>query len=121
MTNKRRIVMAGIPAGVACLVLGILAMLPPSDRPGVTKANFDRIEKGMTGAEVDAIFGKSSSAGRSAFIAGGGVISFESWRNDDGAYASLVLDDDVVAQKSWNESTETITAKIRRWLHWPWW
>jgi hypothetical protein len=43
---------------LACLVgvaLVVLALLP--SRPGITKENFDRIEEGMTRAEVEAIFG----------------------------------------------------------------
>jgi len=55
MTRKRLWVIAGIFVSMACLVLVTFAMLPP--RPGVTKANFDRIEEGMMLEEVEAIFG----------------------------------------------------------------
>jgi len=44
---RRRLILATVAvAAIACIVLGTLAMLPP--RHGVTKANFDRIEEGMT-------------------------------------------------------------------------
>jgi hypothetical protein len=39
----------------ACVAVVALAFLPT--RPGVTKENFDRIEVGMTRAEVEKIFG----------------------------------------------------------------
>ena len=54
MTIKRLILLASLPLMIA-VALGVLAMLPPG--PGVTKANFDRIEKGMTTAQVKEIFG----------------------------------------------------------------
>ena len=54
MTRKRLLLIAVLPLAFA-VTLGVLAMLSPN--PGVTKAKFDRIEKGMTLAEVEAIFG----------------------------------------------------------------
>ena len=54
MTKRRLLLIAGPLAAVA-VTLGVLAMLPP--RPGVTKENFDRIEVGMTRAEVEVILG----------------------------------------------------------------
>jgi outer membrane protein assembly factor BamE (lipoprotein component of BamABCDE complex) len=53
--KKRLLLIASLPLTIA-LTLGVLAMLPPP--PGVTKANFDRIQEGMTRAEVEEIFGK---------------------------------------------------------------
>ena len=50
MTKKRVALLAVLPLTVA-VILGALEMLPP--RPGVTKANFDRIQEGMTLAEVE--------------------------------------------------------------------
>ena len=55
MTKKRWILLAGILAACVCLTLAVLALLPP--RPGVTLANIERIEKGMTLAEVEKILG----------------------------------------------------------------
>jgi hypothetical protein len=55
MTRKRRyLISAAVLAACICIALGVLALLPP--RPGVTKANFDRIEVGMTIADVDEKF-----------------------------------------------------------------
>jgi hypothetical protein len=55
MTKKRWIVDAGLLAASVCLTLGVLAVLSP--RPGVTLANIECIEKGMTLAEVEKILG----------------------------------------------------------------
>ena len=56
--RKRLILASATVLALACIVLATLAMLPP--RPGVTKANFDRIKIGMTTMEVEAIFGEST-------------------------------------------------------------
>ena len=50
--RKRWLLAAGTMAGLVGVVLVVLVMLPPDDRPGVTKANFDRIKDGMTKPEV---------------------------------------------------------------------
>ena len=50
--QKGRCAATALCVGIA---LGVLAVLPSG--PGVTKANFDRIEEGMTRAEVDELFG----------------------------------------------------------------
>src|ERR1017187_4650698 len=53
-TKKRLILIASLPLTIAVTV-GVLALLPPS--PGVTKANFDRIQDDMTNADVKQILG----------------------------------------------------------------
>jgi hypothetical protein len=47
--------------GIA-LAFALPALLPPA--PGITYANFSRIEKGMTREQVEALFGASSRAPR---------------------------------------------------------
>jgi hypothetical protein len=59
--KKNYLLSAGLPALCVCITLGVLALLPP--RPGITKANFDRIEVGMTVAEVDKLLGPPSTQG----------------------------------------------------------
>ena len=107
MTKKRLLLLAAVPLIIAVTV-GVLAMLPPS--PGVTKANFDRIEKGTTKAEVEMIFG-----GEGKFWDGqvGGVC----WIANDGSVAVVDFVADYVAKKHWHDSNETILDKFRRWLH----
>jgi hypothetical protein len=107
-TKKRLLLIASLPL-VIVVVLGVLAMLPP--RPGVTKANFDRIQEGMTMMEVEEIFGREgnqASRGRTVF-----------WGADDGSGAAIGfgMSHDCVVGKHWHDSNETFLDKIRRWLH----
>ena len=54
--RKRWLLATATMAGLVGVVLLVVAMLPP--RPGVTKANFDRVEVGMTKTDVEAILGE---------------------------------------------------------------
>jgi len=115
--SRRRLIILSIGAiAVVSIGLGILAVLPP--QPGVTKANFDRIEKGMTLADVEAILGSESM---SHFDHGesGPLISREIWHGVDRSSTRITFDDGIVCEKQWRDSTETLTDKLRRWLHLP--
>jgi hypothetical protein len=137
MTKKRLLLIAAVPLVIA-VILGVLAMLPPS--PGVTKANFDRIEKGMTVAEVEGIFGGEGEEGEvtrddKALIAEilgqeferdgkspkvrGDLRVCRTWGANDGSGAQIEFVDDCVVDKHWFDSHETVLDKIRRWLHLP--
>ena len=111
MTKKRLVLIAAVPLTIA-VALGVLAMLPPS--PGVTKANFDRIETGMTLAEVEAIFERKGVLGWS-----GEGVSIYSWEAYDGSSASVEFSNDCVDVSAWTDPNETFLDKIRRWLHLP--
>ena len=111
MTKKRLLLIASMPFTVA-VTLGVLAMLPPS--PGVTKANFDRIEIGMTRAEVEEIFGRKGVDNRERDRA-----VWFSGANDVVTDTVVWFKEDCVVGKVWHDSNETITDKIRRWLHLP--
>ena len=111
MTKKRLLLIASLPLVTAAMILGVLAMLPP--RPGVTKANFDRIEKGMTKAKVVEVFG------RKGFISPRSGLDHGIWRADDGSEALIYFSHDAVTEKRWSGSKETNLDKIRRWLHLP--
>jgi hypothetical protein len=105
-TRKRLLLIAAMPLAIAVTV-GVLAMLPP--RPGVTKANFDRIEKGMTRVEVEAIFRRvfqDMVEGDKAFL-----------QADDGSETWIRFQGDCVDEKGWHDWHETFLDKIRRWLH----
>jgi hypothetical protein len=112
ITKKRLLWVASLPLTIA-VIFGILALLPP--RPGVTKANFDRIQEGMTQAEVEVIFDKPGEVRE--------VVRWSlmlRWRSDDGAVATVSFSGDdelVVHSKTWTDSDETILDRIRRWLH----
>jgi hypothetical protein len=89
-------------------------------RPGVTKANFDRIEVGMSQAAVSEIFGKEFSL--FSGLAGGTKHDFYArvyWFHEDCASAKIEFHNDSVVVMTWTESTETIPDKLRRWLHLP--
>jgi hypothetical protein len=106
MRKRRLLLIASLPLAVA-VIIGVLAMLP--ERPGLTKANFDRIEEGMTLQEVEYIFGRP---GRYTW---GGYC----WQTDDGARTFVVFDfnGDSAGHKIWEDSTESPLDKLRRWLH----
>jgi hypothetical protein len=125
MTKKRLVLIAVFPLAVA-LTLGVLAMLPAMlpPIPGVTKANFDRIEVGMTKTEVQAILGSDSQpapfmfGGTSTMVAALSTCNAEAWCRDDGAWARIIFDNaDVVISKDWIDSSENTLETIRRWLH----
>jgi len=132
--KKRLILISSVPLAIA-VVLGVLALLPPS--PGVTKANFDRIEKRMMVAEVEGIFGGEGEVTRDdkallAEILGqdferdgkslkvrGDLRVCRTWGANDGSGAQIEFVDDCVVDKQWFDTDETFLKKIRRWLHLP--
>ena len=127
MTKKHLILIAAGPFVIA-VTLGVLTILPP--RPGVTNANFDRIEKGMTKAKVEQVFGGEGELplsiqrgmtkaeveqvfGREA------LKSVLDWKAADGSLAEIRFKNDCVSEKEWYDSEGTFLDKIRRWLHLP--
>ncbi len=54
MSKKRQLVVPGALGGLSGLVILVVALWP--EPPGVTYANFRRVEVGMTRAEAEAIF-----------------------------------------------------------------
>ena len=122
ITKKQLLLIAAVPL-VLVVTLGVLAMLPP--RPGVTKANFDRIEEGMTHEEVVRILGEAS-IGMGTFERGGVYSSTEIWAGADGSgarieFVKVIRDDEPeqVSTMTWKDSSDTAFQKIRRWLHLP--
>ena len=125
MKKKRLLLFATLPLAVA-VIFGVLAMLPP--RPGITKASFDRIEIGMTLAEVEEIFGGKGrkGIGIETIDATGKVVApslygmtYE-WMDDTKSLnAEIEFVENCVFDKTWTSFNETILDKIRRWLHLP--
>ena len=105
MTRKRIILIAALPLAVI-VTLCVLATL---HRSHVTKANFDRIQEGMTKAEVEQIFGEKGEWDAE--------IDRLVWQADDGTWASVWFIDGCVTQTNWLNPNETLLEKIRRWLH----
>ena len=110
--KRRYLIVAVSFAAIACLAVGVLAVLPP--RPGVTKANFDRIEIGMTLEEVERIFGRPSD-----MLAGASKDDptvFRNWLVSLDSGAAVDFRAERVYAKQWQDRS-TIFEKIRRWLH----
>lgn len=118
MTTRRLLLIAAVPLTIAVIV-GVLALLPLGDRPGVTKANFDRIEMGMTLAQAEEIFGGKAKTIEPWF---GGIrdnpgAKVAVWEADDKSKAGIVFMNGCVWHKEWADSTESFLNKIRRWFH----
>jgi hypothetical protein len=120
MRKKKRLILIALPLAVVAVTLGVLVMLPP--RPGVTKTNCDRIQVGMTRAEVEEIFGGPSDPDHFYL----GVVrsmeltqTREIWENN-GFIADIVFDKNmhVKAIAIWSHR-ESFFDKLRRWLHLP--
>jgi hypothetical protein len=111
MTKRRLVLIASFPLAVVVIV-GVLAVAPA--RPGVTKANFDRIELGMTLEEVERIFGRPSD-----ILAGSSKDDptvFRGWLVSLDSGAAVDFRAECVYAKQWQDRS-TIVDRIRRWLH----
>lgn len=120
-TKKRLLLIAAVPLAIV-VVLGVLSILP--SRPGVTKANFDRIQVGMTRAQVEEIFGREGKRNRVWMRGIENTMFFviqDEWVAEDSSAALVAFSfpDDYVIETEWHDSTETILDKIRRSLHLP--
>jgi hypothetical protein len=123
MTKKRWVVLAGMLVACVCLTLAVLALLPP--RPGVTPANFERIEDGMTHEEVEKILGGPGvEIDRLEYVfwtspAQTARISVLAWEHRyDGTYLTVRFDrHNRVIQKDWAQSPPTFMQKLKRLLH----
>jgi hypothetical protein len=113
MTKKRLGLIAVLPLTIA-VTLGVLAMLPPG--PGVTKANYDRIQTGMSVQDVELLLGGTALPFHGFPHRGSEIFV---WQGDDGALAFVEIADSSVISKQWHPSTESMTDKLRRWLHLP--
>jgi hypothetical protein len=115
--TKKRLLLLALPLAMA-LTLGVLAMLQP--RPGVTKANFDRIQEGMSMAEVEQILGGRS--GRKTYWTVGETTTItEVWRQIEQGEcvgsANIKFQGELVVDKDWQRFSETILNKILGLIH----
>jgi len=110
---KRRTISVGILAALVGLVLSGLAMLPP--HPTVSRANCNRIEKGMSVSEVEAIFGCPSET---AFTC---LYGDRVWLNDAEGCAIVTFDEDEkVLHARWVSNERGWLERFQRRLGWPW-
>jgi hypothetical protein len=123
MTKKRRLLISvGILAACVCGTLVVFALLP---EPGVTKANFERIQIGMTEADAEAIFGRPS--GRTLVIKEDesvATICFDpgkgcAWLGPDGDVMAFFDADGRISKANWIDHERTLLEKIRDWLRLP--
>lgn len=119
--KKRALICGGTAIAFVVLIVAVVAIDAWQDRPGVTKKNYDRIEKGMSREQVQAILGTKSSVS-SIFVSGGGVWTIETWSGEDGAAARLTFICNVdgldkLSTKDWTASTETAWQTVLRWMH----
>lgn len=97
----------------------VQAMLPSG--PGITKANYDRIQDGMTFDEVRAFLGGPDSF-TDPSIEGSARRGELLWVNDDKSGAAVSFDENgKVFDKWWADSSEGLGEKLCRWIRWPWW
>jgi hypothetical protein len=123
MTRKRYLTVAALFGVMCCAGIAAVWVIDANSPagPGVTKANYDRIEKGMTKEDVRAILG---GKGESHFLlfAGGTLhtwITSTSWTGEDGSVAEMHFVESGdgparVTATNWIESKETITERLLR-------
>jgi len=125
MRKKCSLLIALLPLAII-VILGVLAMVPP--RAGITKANFDRIEKGMTRAEVAEILGREPDAVGDEIVGRHPDATRPHrdlmWRDGDGGWRVLVsFKDDLVHGTGWyvGVDDQSLVERFQHLIHWPWW
>ena len=117
MTKTRLFLGVGVlVVVVACTGLVVSAMLQ-ENRPGVTLANFDRVQIGTTLGDVDTIFGERFSIRQASGMLAidGSPVSYRVWLGDDGQ-ARIGFANGRVCEKRWTDTPRTLPEKIRQWL-----
>jgi Na+-translocating ferredoxin:NAD+ oxidoreductase RnfE subunit len=123
MTWKRRLAVIGLFVVLVCIGVGLAMMLTPDHRPGVTRANFDKLEVGMNKTQVLELLGTTSESVHGGGL-GGGI--WQSWVGKDGSTASISYSvrhirrgEWRVESVCWHDSRETNWQRVRRWLRIP--
>jgi hypothetical protein len=125
MTNrKRRLFLLGSPLALALLSISVLLWLD-SQRPGVTRANFERLQEGMTKAQVEALLngppqhitpsGKNYSRLQNGTLLIGQTK--EVWGGEQGAAIVVFDEQGGLLYKDWHDSPESFLDRIRRMIH----
>jgi hypothetical protein len=111
MKKKGLLLFAAIAVIAACVFVWFV-VLP--NRPGVTKANFDRVKVGMNLTEVVEIFGEEPTYRQ--FNNRGIKVRVDIWQAADGSCAYVDSNHGRVVELGWVDSTETLWDKLRRWV-----
>ena len=119
--KKRLVVIVAIPIAVLGAIVIILALIPA--KPGVTKANFNRLDVGMTRNEVEAVFGGPCNEG---LVQADSIFAFSSgqqhqawqqaWQGVDGFALVKFNENSQVEETTWHQRAGTIWDKLRRML-----
>jgi hypothetical protein len=110
MTNKRRLVIV-VAALAICIATVIATVMLMSERPCLNKANFNKVQMGMTRDEVERVLGQP--VGQEDRIDEGIVVVI--WGLADRTQARVEFANGVVWDMAYEESTETVRDKLRRW------
>jgi hypothetical protein len=117
MTRRRCILLsAAVLAACVGIALGVLAMLLPSR--GITKARLDRIQNGMTLAEVEQVFGRPADDEWVSPVSDKQVWKY--WERDENSIgvAGVCFFEKRVVDTTWT-GEETFLDKFRSWLRLP--
>jgi hypothetical protein len=120
MTTRRRLLVFGLLAGLLVLGASVWLLLP---RTAITRENAQKIQVGMTLAEVETILGhpagdyRTNPQGPPPALVFPGDETVVSWY-DDATSVSVVLDERgrVKHHGYSDEHPEPILSKVRRWL-----
>jgi hypothetical protein len=97
----------------ACVVAACVFLYPA---PSELKIAFDRVEKGMSVAEVENLFGQKSFF-HEAFSGDNAGVVYVSWHNVNGDQATVKFSDGVATEeRTWQASPSTLASHLRRWL-----
>jgi hypothetical protein len=117
--RKRLLLTFALLAAVAIVAIGAVLVLVwiDSTRPGVTLANFNRIENGMTLTEVDGLLGPSTfgiCASASDLINDPVYV----WVSPDRDQASITFANGRVSETRWVDSEASTWDRLRRRFEW---
>jgi hypothetical protein len=111
MKKRCYILGAGFLAACVSLALAALVIPQPNAHPGVTKANLDRVQQGMTMREVIGIFGEKGKSQH------GAEPSMWYWEANDGSVACVFFGGENVIETDWIDSHTILIDRIGGWLH----
>jgi outer membrane protein assembly factor BamE (lipoprotein component of BamABCDE complex) len=123
MSKKTWVAIAALVALAVALAIGLPLLLPPA--PGVTYANFSRLEYGMTRDGVEALLGKPNFKHHGHIDLHFGIgmplgPEWSHWKSDTEDIVSISFAGDRIASMTWNgnEDDRTGMAKLRDRLPW---
>lgn len=106
------VLMLGAVAFLGLLTMGGAAVLPAQS--GITKANFDRIESGMTQTEVETILGQPGEVTLRGTVGSKSLLTLH-FSPGDGT-VTMTLVNGSVANKDYIPFRETLFSEFLHWL-----